>query len=176
MLLVMIAMLEISVRMNRRLIPSYQRSSIWNGDFIQDFWKWNDLSSFVVALLFFTIIFSLLNGIFYTNVYFVEAIGLSALLVEACLGIPQLLRNFQRKSTVGMSVKMVLMWLIGDVGKTIYFIVRASPAQFWICSCLQITIDVLILFQVWIYGRKHPHSTDLHNIPNSFEPDSTSKI
>ncbi|CAK5059726.1 unnamed protein product [Meloidogyne enterolobii] len=178
MLLVMVAMLEISVRMNRRLIPSYQRSSIWNGDFIEDFWKWNDLSSFIVALLFFTIIFSLLNGIFYTNVYFVEALGLSALLVEACLGIPQLLRNFQRKSTVGMSVKMVLMWLIGDLGKTIYFVVRASPAQFWICSCLQITIDILILLQVWIYGRKHPHSTDLHNtsLPNSFEPSTTSKI
>uniref|UniRef100_A0A914MR51 Uncharacterized protein n=1 Tax=Meloidogyne incognita TaxID=6306 RepID=A0A914MR51_MELIC len=31
MLLVMVAMLEISVRMNRRLIPSYQRSSIWRG-------------------------------------------------------------------------------------------------------------------------------------------------
>ncbi|CAK5056435.1 unnamed protein product [Meloidogyne enterolobii] len=30
MLLVMVAMLEISVRMNRRLIPSYQRSSIWS--------------------------------------------------------------------------------------------------------------------------------------------------
>uniref|UniRef100_A0A1I8BT88 PQ-loop repeat-containing protein 1 n=1 Tax=Meloidogyne hapla TaxID=6305 RepID=A0A1I8BT88_MELHA len=112
------------------------------------------------------------------NVYFVEALGLSALLVEACLGVPQLLRNFQRKSTVGMSVKMVLMWLIGDIGKTIYFIIRASPAQFWICSCLQITIDILILLQVWVYGRKHPHAADLHNtsLPNSLEPSTTSKI
>jgi hypothetical protein len=38
----------------------------------------------------------------FQNAFFVEAMGMSALLVEACLGIPQLLRNFQRKSTTGM--------------------------------------------------------------------------
>lgn len=40
---------------------------------------------------------------------------------------------------------MVLMWFIGDVGKTIYFVVRSSPAQFWICSCLQVNFYKIIL-------------------------------
>uniref|UniRef100_A0A914HG38 PQ-loop repeat-containing protein 1 n=1 Tax=Globodera rostochiensis TaxID=31243 RepID=A0A914HG38_GLORO len=124
-----------------------------DGDFISAFWKWNDLSSFVFALGLFTALCSLLNAMFHKNVFFVETMGMSALLVEACLGVPQLVRNFQRKSTIGMSVKMVLMWFIGDVGKTIYFVVRHSPEQFWICSLLQISIDVLILLQVWAYGQ-----------------------
>jgi len=33
---------------------------------------------------------------------------------------------------------MVLAWLIGDVGKTLYFVFRSTPAQFYICSCLQV--------------------------------------
>lgn len=175
MILVMIGMLEISVRMNRRMVPVTQRTSIWNGDFVEDFWKWNDLSSFLVSLLLFAAIVTLFNGIFYQYSYFVEALGMSALLVEACLGVPQLVRNFQRKSTVGMSVKMVFMWFIGDVGKTIYFVVRASPAQFWICSCLQITIDVLILLQVWLYGHR---TSDAHQsrIPSYVSSSTTSKI
>ncbi|VDN58996.1 unnamed protein product [Dracunculus medinensis] len=76
-----------------------------------------------------------------------------SLLVEACLGIPQLLRNYQRHATTGMSVRMVLMWLIGDCAKTVYFIVRSSPVQFWVCAILQITIDILILAQVHFYGK-----------------------
>ncbi|KAL3110664.1 hypothetical protein niasHT_017542 [Heterodera trifolii] len=153
MLIVMVAMLEISVRMNRRVVPITARTSVWNGEFCNAFWKWNDLSSYIFALGLFTVLCSLLNAMFHKNMLFVEAMGMSALLVEACLGVPQLVRNFQRKSTIGMSVKMVLMWFVGDVGKTIYFVVRQSPAQFWICSCLQITIDVLILLQVWAYGQ-----------------------
>ncbi|KAL3074968.1 hypothetical protein niasHS_014413 [Heterodera schachtii] len=153
MLVVMVAMLEISVRMNRRVVPITARTSVWNGEFCNAFWKWNDLSSYIFALAMFTVLCSLLNAMFHKNMLFVEAMGMSALLVEACLGVPQLVRNFQRKSTIGMSVKMVLMWFVGDVGKTIYFVVRQSPAQFWICSCLQITIDVLILLQVWAYGQ-----------------------
>ena len=49
---------------------------------------------------------------------------------------------------------MVLLWLMGDLGKTLYFIIRKNPAQFWICSSLQITIDCLIMGQVYLYGKK----------------------
>uniref|UniRef100_A0AC34RJI6 PQ-loop repeat-containing protein 1 n=1 Tax=Panagrolaimus sp. JU765 TaxID=591449 RepID=A0AC34RJI6_9BILA len=102
---------------------------------------------------------------------YVEGLGMIALLVEACLGLPQLIRNFRRKSTSGMSVKMVLMWLMGDVGKTIYFVVRQNPAQFYICSSLQITIDILILLQVYFYGKQK-----IERIPTSdLDPSEFSK-
>lgn len=55
-----------------------------------------------------------------------------------CLGAPQFLRNFNNKSTHGMSITMVVMWTLGDMFKTVYFVVRVAPKQFWICGTLQV--------------------------------------
>lgn len=49
------------------------------------------------------------------------------------------------------SISMVVLWTCGDVFKTTYFFLRAAPLQFWICGMLQVTIDLLILMQVYIY-------------------------
>ena len=37
-----------------------------------------------------------------------------------------------------MSIHMVLMWTLGDMFKTGYFIARKAPSQFWICGTLQV--------------------------------------
>lgn len=39
-----------------------------------------------------------------------------------------------------MSFLMVIMWTIGDVYKTTYFIMRRAPMQFYICGMLQVGI------------------------------------
>lgn len=39
---------------------------------------------------------------------------------------------------------MVIMWMIGDVYKTTYFLLRKAPMQFWICGMLQVS-----LLQFW---------------------------
>lgn len=54
------------------------------------------------------------------------------------LGAPQFTRNFNNKSTHGMSIHMVIMWTLGDMFKTVYFVVREAPMQFWICGTLQV--------------------------------------
>lgn len=54
-------------------------------------------------------------------------------------GAPQFLRNFQNKSTHGMSIHMVVMWTIGDMFKTGYFVFRHAPTQFWVCGTLQVS-------------------------------------
>uniref|UniRef100_F1L6X5 Solute carrier family 66 member 2 n=1 Tax=Ascaris suum TaxID=6253 RepID=F1L6X5_ASCSU len=156
MLTCMILMLEVSVRMNRKLLHRSQRSSLWRGDVIKHFWAWSDLSSYLLALASFTLVCSLITALLIEWTVYIEALGMVSLLVEASLGMPQLIRNHKRKSTTGMSVRMVLMWLLGDCGKTAYFVVRSSPAQFWICAILQITIDILILIQVYFYGKGPP--------------------
>lgn len=46
---------------------------------------------------------------------------------------------------------MVFLWAFGDVFKTVYFIAREAPLQFWICGILQVVIDFFILLQVLIY-------------------------
>ena len=51
------------------------------------------------------------------------------------------------------SCKMVLMWTSGDVFKTVYFLVRRTPTQFWVCGFLQIAVDFSILVQVLLYRK-----------------------
>jgi solute carrier family 66, member 2 len=70
------------------------------------------------------------------------------------LAAPQFYRNFINKSTEGMSVIMVLMWTSGDLFKTIYFILRSSPIQFWMCGILQVLLDLSVLSQVYLYSKK----------------------
>jgi hypothetical protein len=49
---------------------------------------------------------------------------------------------------------MVSMWLCGDTFKTSYFYLRHTPPQFFICGALQVSIDLAIIAQVWIYREK----------------------
>lgn len=80
-----------------------------------------------------------------------------AIFTESMLGMPQLIRNYTKKSIRGMSVEMVIMWLSGDLYKTLYFVLRQVPAQFIVCGAIQVSLDVLILIQVFWY--RHPRVT-----------------
>ncbi|XP_063236333.1 solute carrier family 66 member 2 isoform X1 [Bacillus rossius redtenbacheri] len=115
------------------------------------FWAWTDFMSYVDFMLLFAIFSSVIMYLFIENNLFVQTVGFLAVLTEALLGAPQLTRNFRKKSTEGMSIKMVVMWTLGDTFKTTYFIVSEVPMQFWLCGCLQIGIDAVILFQVYLY-------------------------
>jgi hypothetical protein len=44
----------------------------------------------------------------------------------------------------------------GDVVKTVYFVVRQAPSQFWVCGGIQLCVDCAIWYQVWAYK----HTTD----------------
>ncbi|KAG8248741.1 PQ-loop repeat-containing protein 1 [Homalodisca vitripennis] len=115
------------------------------------FWQWTDFTSYIEFLLSLTLLCSLVTFVLQDSSVYIEALGFLALLTEAMLAIPQLLQNFRNKSTEGMSVLMVVMWMMGDCFKTTYFVLRDAPAQFWLCGCLQIAIDVFILGQVYWY-------------------------
>lgn len=61
---------------------------------------------------------------------------------------------------------MVFFWTCGDVFKTLYFKIRDAPLQFWVCGCIQVSIDIFILLQVYLYRgntepvRHGPHRGD----------------
>lgn len=61
---------------------------------------------------------------------------------------------------------MVVMWTCGDIFKTLYFLFREAPLQFWVCGSIQVAVDVLILIQVYVYKgntepeRLRPHRGD----------------
>uniref|UniRef100_A0A336MM96 Solute carrier family 66 member 2 n=2 Tax=Culicoides sonorensis TaxID=179676 RepID=A0A336MM96_CULSO len=122
------------------------------------FWAWTDFQSYLDFMLVVWAIGAAITYLMLPFVWFMEIVGFMAVFIEAMLGAPQFLKNFRTKSTQGMSIQMVLMWLIGDMFKTCYFIVREAPAQFWLCGSLQVSLDIAILCQVWMYRNNVPRS------------------
>ncbi|XP_037069269.1 solute carrier family 66 member 2-like [Pollicipes pollicipes] len=148
---VMLALIHVCVAVkSRQHIVKYKERTFTDFD-MRYFWEWTDFESYVECMLTFALVGSVLMYFLIDNPWFVETIGFLAVFTEAMLGAPQFYKNFEQKSTYGMSVKMVAMWTCGDTFKTGYFILREAPAQFWLCGFLQIMIDVAILAQVGYY-------------------------
>ncbi|XP_052230126.1 solute carrier family 66 member 2-like isoform X2 [Dreissena polymorpha] len=143
----------VTVKHKGELIKSRQHHFT---DFDLDhFWQWSEFGSYVQFTVAFSALMGVLTFILISNWVFIETIGFLAVFAEAMLGAPQFYRNFQNKSTQGMSKKMVGMWTCGDVFKTCYFVIREAPAQFWICGSLQVMIDISIFLQVFAYRKSH---------------------
>ncbi|XP_051654890.1 solute carrier family 66 member 2 isoform X1 [Pseudopipra pipra] len=132
------------------------------------FWHWSKFTDYLQCVLTFTGVTGYITYLWLDSSLFVETLGFLAVFTEAMLGVPQLYRNYQNRSTEGMSIKMVLMWTSGDTFKTVYFILNQAPFQFSICGLLQVFVDIAILLQVYLYSyypqkpvshTAHPAST-----------------
>ncbi|KAI0210421.1 Solute carrier family 66 member 2 [Lamellibrachia satsuma] len=118
------------------------------------FWQWTDFKSYVQFLLVFVAVVGGLTYFLLDWSLYVEILGFLALVTEAVLPAPQFYRNMMTQTTQGMSVKMVIMWTTGDIFKTVYFVVRQAPVQFWMCGIIQISLDTAILCQVFYYATE----------------------
>ncbi|XP_058818309.1 solute carrier family 66 member 2 isoform X1 [Topomyia yanbarensis] len=123
------------------------------------FWNWTDFQSYLDFMLVVWVVGAAITYLLLSVTWFMETIGFFAVFTEAMLGAPQFLRNYKNKSTHGMSICMVIMWTAGDMFKTGYFIFRHAPTQFWICGTLQVSLDLAILLQVYIYRKNPPRSS-----------------
>lgn len=123
------------------------------------FWSWTDFQSYLDFMLVVWVVGAAVTYLMLSVTWFMETIGFLAVFTEAMLGAPQFLRNYKNKSTHGMSICMVIMWTAGDMFKTGYFILRHAPTQFWICGTLQVSLDLAILLQVYIYRKNPPRSS-----------------
>uniref|UniRef100_A0A2A4JK92 Solute carrier family 66 member 2 n=1 Tax=Heliothis virescens TaxID=7102 RepID=A0A2A4JK92_HELVI len=139
----------VNVRKKNQIIRARER--IFTDMERKYFWAWTDFQSYVDCMLVFSVLGAAITYLLIEFSPFVELIGFLALFTEAMLGAPQIAKNHKNKSTEGMSVSMVIMWTCGDVFKTTYFVLRDAPPQFWLCGSLQVSLDVVILFQVWLY-------------------------
>jgi hypothetical protein len=108
------------------------------------------VTSIAIWVFFAALTYAFLN--FY--IYF-ELVGYLSLLTEACLGLPQLISNYKKKNTKGLSNSLIAGWLVGDILKTVYFILNEEPTQFVMCGELQILIDVLIVLQINMYSNNN---------------------
>ena len=56
--------------------------------------------------------------------FYGDALGFCSLMIEATLGLPQLLSNHRTKSVKGLSLFMIFSWFAGDFFKTVYFVME----------------------------------------------------
>ncbi|KAL4657083.1 PQ-loop repeat-containing protein 1-like [Arapaima gigas] len=151
MILTMLAMLHLCCTVQNTNRVATKQHHFTDLD-LRYFWSWSRFEDYLFFCFIFTVLCAFVTFLFLDSLLFVEALGSLAVLSEAMLGVPQLLQNFQNRSTRGMSVKMVLLWTAGDVFKTTYFVMNESPVQFWVCGTVQILVDMAILLQVLYYG------------------------
>jgi len=150
MVFAMLLMQELCVRVTKRDQTAQNHRFV---DFdLRYFWQWSQFIDYVQCVAAIWLLLGYLTWLFIDFSWFVETLGFLAVFIEACLGTPQFLRNYKNKSTVGMSVYMVMMWTSGDCFKTLYFILNKAPTQFWVCGFLQVGVDLSILGQVWYYS------------------------
>ncbi|XP_075247487.1 solute carrier family 66 member 2-like [Convolutriloba macropyga] len=172
----MLAMQELCVRcrLKRAFVHSRQKTKRFIDLDFDHFWNWTYFSDYLYFLSIFFVFIAFITNLFLQSELFIDTLGFVALCTEALLLLPQLLRNFERKSTDGLSVKMVLMMLCGDLFKTFYYILRDTPGQFYVCSSLQCGIDIAILYQVCHYGTSR--SVRTYNDNNYKRVDSLDKV
>ncbi|KAL6425551.1 hypothetical protein ACFW04_009597 [Cataglyphis niger] len=151
MIVAMFVMIKLCINVQNRTQIIKSKERVLTDLDARFFWKWTDFKSYLGFMILFASIGGLLTYLFMDIPMFIEVVGFLAVLIEAMLGVPQFLRNSSNKSTVGMSIAMVAMWTVGDIFKTCYFVLRHTPVQFQVCGALQVTIDIAILAQVYLY-------------------------
>lgn len=149
----MFALIQLCVSINNKeyLVVEKRKPHVFTDLDPKFFWQWTDFPSYVEFIMVVAVLCSILMFFLIDFSPFVETIGFLAVFTEAMLGVPQFYRNFKNRSTYGMSLSMVMMWTCGDVFKTSYFYIRQTPPQFFICGAMQVSVDLCILVQVWLY-------------------------
>lgn len=156
MILAQILLLELCVRVKRQNISiPFVRRTFFSFN-LRYFWRWTDLTSYLEFLFIITALLGVAVYFLIDCKPFVESLGYCATVSESMLALPLVIKNYRKKSVAGMSLLMVLMLLAGDIFKTGYYIVNALPHQFLLCGLTQITIDLLILFQVCLFKQNAP--------------------
>ncbi len=63
---------------------------------------------------------------------------------------------------------MVALWMMGDIFRFLYFILRDVPFTFILCVILQLLVDIAVFFQIFRYGDTPaaPQHFDLREFPH----------
>lgn len=141
--------------------PKHYKAQRFRQLLLRNFWDWDHLSDYLEFLGCFCISMTLITILFRNNYTFIECVGWISLICEGCFAVPQAWRNFQNKSVKGLSLSLVVMWIVGDVPKTIYFIYSQAPIQFIFCGIFQMMVDCFIIGQIVYYTRYYSGSTQL---------------
>ena len=67
--------------------------------------------------------------------------------------MPQFWLNFGKKNTAGLSISLIVLWLLGDLYKMSYYQQTNAPTQLLMCAVFQVCTDISILSQFWVYRQ-----------------------
>ncbi|KAK0527596.1 hypothetical protein OC834_001640 [Tilletia horrida] len=132
---------------------SSQPATVWENR-PYNFWLWEDFATYCYWLLGYTAALGVLVLLLGRFAFFNGLLGFYALGLEALLPLPQALNNYRNQSLAGLSPVLIAAWVGGDMAKTAYFLWQQSPLQFLICGLIQLSIDLAICYQAWIYREK----------------------
>ncbi|KAI9311558.1 hypothetical protein BX666DRAFT_1867877 [Dichotomocladium elegans] len=123
------------------------------------FWQWANFGDYANRLLGFTTLVAVAYKYLGHRVWFVEALGILSLGLESTLPVPQCLSIYQARSAAGFSPLIMASWAFGDGFKLFYFVSTSAPLQFSLCGAVQLSVDMLIVSQAFIYYVWLPRGT-----------------
>eukprot|EP00979_Chaetoceros_neogracilis_P010590 scaffold2512_cov232-Chaetoceros_neogracile.AAC.3 len=116
------------------MMPSPRESSISQPSFIwiiqpRRHWHWNTVHQYVELIIVVTIM-TYAFGRYYLYpsdfLEYISTVKIISVLLESCLALPQIILNYKRTSTEGLSLVMVFGWVVGDLLKMMYFILGSG--------------------------------------------------
>ena len=91
-------------------------------------WRWDTVHQhieliFVIILVEYAICRYFLHP--ENTISYIQTVKNLSVFLESCLALPQMILNYKRKSTDGLSLLMVIGWVLGDLLKLAYFVVSS---------------------------------------------------
>ncbi|GAA5904493.1 Any1p [Sporobolomyces salmoneus] len=118
-------------------------------------WAWETFPPYLEFTALLILVHSILFLVFHKINFYIELLGFIALGLEATLPIPQLLVNYENKSTAGFRHTVLAGWFLGDAFKTIYyFTTNDNGIAFKTCALFQLSVDCMLLVQTFMYRKQ----------------------
>lgn len=128
----------------------------------KDFWNWPYYEDFFFFILFFIILVSTTSILIgFDNKFFVEFLGSLSAIVEAFLGLPQIIEIYRTKRVNTVSYIMIFGWLVGDFFKFCFYVKSNSPIQLSLSAVAQFSFDILIILQIFYYTKINPNTNEI---------------
>lgn len=105
-----------------------QRPFIWLL-YPRTYWHWDTVHQYVELMIFITVlVYLFFRQYMYPSDFlkYINSVKVLSVLLESCLALPQMILNYKLESTEGLSLVMVLGWVIGDLLKLVYFMIGSG--------------------------------------------------
>lgn len=75
-----------------------------------------------------------------------QLLGFLSSAIESQVAVPQMYMNYKVKSCGGLSIVLILNWIVGNVFKIAFYLRTEAPIALVLALCYQQTVDIIILF------------------------------